>query len=193
MGETSDPIKAVRAEPPVGDLPDPLAAAESSCRRAVAAGRPRAAADLGLLLFRAGRRAEAMPWLEAGIAAGDARAQYLLGVALFNGDHMTPDPARARALLRAATDAGIAQAEVALAEMGDGIDAPASDLLLSARATGEIATQLARLEPPKRPTLEAMVGELLAPLLRERLEERLPDAVRRAVERALAQPRPDRS
>ena len=193
MGETSDSTETASAEPPMEDLPDPLAAAEASCRRAVAAGRARAAADLGLLLFRAGRRVEAMPWLEAGIAAGDARAQYLLGVALFNGDHMTPDPARARVLLRAAADAGIAQAEVALSEMGDSIDAPASDLLLSARATGEIAAQFARLEPPKPPTLEAMVEALLAPLLRERLEEGLPDAVRRAVERALAQPRPERS
>lgn len=174
-------------------VPGGFAAAEASCRRAVAEGRPRAAADLGLLLFRAGRRAEAMPWLEAGIVAGDARAQYLLGVALFNGDYLTPDPTRARILLRAADSAGIAQAGVALSEMGDGIDPPASDLLLSARAAGEIATQLARLEPPKAPTLESMVEKLLAPLLRERLEEGLPDAVRRAVEQALAQPRPEKS
>lgn len=173
-------------------MPDRLAAAEASCRRAVAAGRPGAVADLGLLLFRAGRREEAIPWLEAGIAAGDARAQYLIGVALFNGDHLTPDPARARVLLQAAAEAGIAQAEVALAEIGDGTEVPAGDLLLSDRAVREVAAQLARLEQPRAPTLEAMAEALLAPLLRERLEEGLPDAVRRAVERELGQPSPER-
>lgn len=185
--------EAVDAERMVGPASGGLAAAEANCRRAVAAGHPRAAADLGLLLFRAGRRAEAMPWLEAGIAAGDARAQYLLGVALFNGDHMAPNPARARTLLQAAAEAGIEQASMALAEMGTAAAGPPSNLLLSDQAMREAAIQFARLEPPKLPTLEALVRELLSPLLRERLEEGLPNAVRRAVDRTLDHPKPVRS
>jgi len=39
-----------------------------------------------LMLFQDGRREEALPYVQAASTRGDPRAQYLLGVAHFNGD-----------------------------------------------------------------------------------------------------------
>lgn len=173
------------------------ATAEAICRQRLHDGGPRAAADLGLLLFRSQRQEEAIPYLERAVSEGDARAQYLLGVAFFNGDHVAPDPVRARALLEAAAAAGIVQARVALADLSRSADGADPGMLLSARAVAAVSAQVARLRRPEPPTLDAMTRDLLVPLLRERLETQLPAAVQAGVERTLAtvagQPSPVRS
>ena len=159
------------------------------------------AADTAIELMQAGHREQAIPLLERAAAAGDARAQYLLGVALYNGDEVAGDGARARDLLRSAAAAGVAQARSALEDIGPSSGPADRDMLVSVRAADHVAAEFARLASvavPAPMTLESVVRELLRPLVRERLEELLPRAARRAVDQALeasaaAQARPEKS
>jgi len=91
--------------------------AESLYARAAAAGHARAADTYGLMLFEDGRREAAMPYLREAAARGDARAQYLLGIAHFNGDFVKEDWPRAYALMTLANSAALPQAAQALVEM----------------------------------------------------------------------------
>lgn len=91
--------------------------AESLYARAAAAGHARAADTYGLMLFEAGRREAAMPYLREAASRGDARAQYLLGIAHFNGDFVKEDWPRAYALMTLANSAALPQAAQALVEM----------------------------------------------------------------------------
>lgn len=102
-------------------VPVDLARAEALYARAAAAGHPRAADTYGLLLFEAGRREAAMPYLLAAAARGDARAQYLVGIAHFNGDFVERDWLRAYALMTLANAAALPQAAAALAQMDEAI------------------------------------------------------------------------
>jgi TPR repeat protein len=71
----------------------------------------------GLLLFQSGERAKAIPYITASAARGDPRAQYILGLAHFNGDLAAKDWVRAYALVSLAQQAGLPQATSALAQM----------------------------------------------------------------------------
>jgi cell division septation protein DedD len=71
----------------------------------------------GLLLFQRGERAKALPYVRAAAERGEPRAQYLLGVAHFNGDNVPKDWVRAYALTSLAQQAGVEQAKAALAQM----------------------------------------------------------------------------
>lgn len=94
-----------------------LTKAESLYRKAAAQGHLQAGDNLGLLLFQSGRREEALPWVTASAERGDARAQYILGIATFNGDLVAKDWVRAYALMTRASQAGVPQARDALASM----------------------------------------------------------------------------
>ncbi|MBO6525651.1 MAG: SPOR domain-containing protein [Erythrobacter sp.] len=94
-----------------------LEQAEALYARAAAQGHVKAADNYGLLLFQRGAREEAMPYVAAAAARGDPRAQYLLGIAHFNGDLVEKDWRRAYALLTLANSAGLPQARGALAQM----------------------------------------------------------------------------
>lgn len=151
-----------------------------------------------ITLMRAGRRAEAIPELERAVAKGNGHAQYLLGVALYNGDDVVQDAARALKLLTAAAAAGVYQAQVALDDIAGSTGTADRSMLVSARCAEQTSAEFARLAPffpDPAATLEAVARELLVPLLRERLEEMLPRAVRHAVDEALrtypAQARPE--
>ncbi len=78
---------------------------------------PEAQGNYGLMLFQSGQRREAMPWLEKAAGRGDARAQYVVGTALFNGDITGKDWVRAYAMMSRAASAGLAQARTSLAQM----------------------------------------------------------------------------
>lgn len=93
--------------------------AEELYRMAAQRGHVRAADNYGLLLFQSGRREEALPYVEAAALRGDPRAQYLLGVAHFNGDWVAKDWVRAYALATLANGAGLPEARSALAQMDD--------------------------------------------------------------------------
>lgn len=94
-----------------------LARAEALYAEAAAAGHLQAADTYGLMLFQDGRREPALPYVQDAARRGDPRAQYLLGVAHFNGDLVEKDWVRAYALLTLANGMGLEQAAAALAEM----------------------------------------------------------------------------
>ncbi|MBO9519245.1 MAG: SPOR domain-containing protein [Porphyrobacter sp.] len=95
--------------------------AEELYARAAELGHIRAADTYGLMLFQEGRREAALPYVEGAARRGDPRAQYLLGVAHFNGDMLERDWVRAYALLTLANAAGLPQAATALSEMDQAI------------------------------------------------------------------------
>ncbi len=96
-----------------------LAQAEALYAKASAQGHVKAADNYGLLLFQRGAREQAMPYISAAASRGDPRAQYLLGIAHFNGDLVAKDWRRAYALLTLANSAGLPQARGALAQMDE--------------------------------------------------------------------------
>ena len=91
--------------------------AEVLYAQAAAQGHIKAADNYGLLLFQDGRREEAMPYVTAAAERGDPRAQYLLGIAHFNGDLVPKDWVKAYALLTLANGASLPQAAPALQQM----------------------------------------------------------------------------
>lgn len=91
--------------------------AEALYAKAAAQGHIKAADTYGLLLFEAGRREEALPYVVGAAERGDPRAQYLLGIAHFNGDMVEQDWVRAYALLTLANSAGLPQANPAIRQM----------------------------------------------------------------------------
>ncbi len=98
-------------------VPQDLKRAEQLFGKAAAQGHVQAADNYGLLLFDRGERGQAMPYVKAAAARGDARAQYLLGIAHFNGDQVPKDWPRAYALVTLARQAGLPQAPAAIAQM----------------------------------------------------------------------------
>lgn len=93
--------------------------AELFYARAAAQGHLKAADNYGLLLFQDGRREAAMPYLAAASGRGDPRAQYLIGLAHFNGDLLPRDWVRAYALLTLSNSAGLPQAAPAIKQMDE--------------------------------------------------------------------------
>ncbi|MBO9694637.1 MAG: SPOR domain-containing protein [Sphingopyxis sp.] len=98
-------------------VPADLAQAEAWYRRAAKQGHLQAEDNLGLVLFTANRREEAMPFILASAARGEPRAQYVLGTAHFNGDLAKQDWPRAYALTKRASDAGLGIASARLAQL----------------------------------------------------------------------------
>lgn len=98
-------------------VPVDLAQAEAWYRRAAKQGHLQAEDNLGLVLFTANKRAEAMPYIAASAERGEPRAQYVLGTAMFNGDLAAKDWPRAYALTKRASDAGLDIASARLAQL----------------------------------------------------------------------------
>lgn len=102
-------------------VPQDLTKAEKLFAEASAKGHIPAADNYGLLRFQRGDQAGALPYIQAAAERGDARAQYLLGIASFNGGIVPKDWARAYALLLSARQAGLPQAASAIAQMEEHI------------------------------------------------------------------------
>ncbi|HEY0595776.1 tetratricopeptide repeat protein, partial [Sphingopyxis sp.] len=98
-------------------VPTDLGQAEVWYRRAAKQGHLQAEDNLGLVLFTANRREEAMPYITRSAERGEPRAQYVLGTALFNGDLAPQDLPRAYALTKRASDAGLTIASARLAQL----------------------------------------------------------------------------
>lgn len=94
-----------------------LKQAEAWYRKAALQGHEQAEAYYGLALFENGKRAEAVQWLQRAVSRGDARAQYILGIMLFNGDAVAKDWVRAYALMVRASASGLDAAIKARAQM----------------------------------------------------------------------------
>lgn len=113
-----------------------LARAEQLFGKAAAKGHVPAADNYGLLMFDRGQRADAMPYVRAAADRGDPRAQYLMGIAHFNGDLAPKDWIRAYALTTLAQSANLPQAAPALAQMDQYIP------LAQRQAAASLAAQL---------------------------------------------------
>jgi cell division septation protein DedD len=98
-------------------VPTDLGQAKTWYGKAAQAGHVQGAANYGLLLFQDGDRRSAMPWIEKAATAGDPRAQYVFGTALFNGDLASRDWPKAYALMTRAAAAGLPQATTSLSQM----------------------------------------------------------------------------
>jgi len=98
-------------------VPTDLGQAKIWYGKAAQAGHVQGAANYGLLLFQDGDRRSAMPWIAKASAAGDPRAQYVYGTALFNGDLAARDWPKAYALMTRAAAAGLPQATTSLSQM----------------------------------------------------------------------------
>ncbi|HEX7873488.1 MAG TPA: SPOR domain-containing protein [Sphingobium sp.] len=86
-------------------------------RKASVQGHPRAADNLGLLLFQQGKRDEALPFIRKSAERGEPRAQYILATAMFNGDIVAKDWVTAYALMTRAAASGLTQAQNSLVTM----------------------------------------------------------------------------
>ncbi len=126
-----------------------LAKAEALYGKAAAQGHMQASDIYGLLLFDRGQRVQAMPYIRAAAERGDPRAQYLLGLAHFNGDLAVKNWVRAYALVSLAQQGGVARATAALATMDQHIElqqrqqAAALAAQLASQAEANLARQLA--------------------------------------------------
>ena len=94
-----------------------LTKAEEMFAKAAAQGHKEAADNYGLLLFHRGEKKQALPYLRTATDRGDARAQYLLGLAYFNADNVERDWPRAYALVNLARKQGLEQATTALQQI----------------------------------------------------------------------------
>ncbi|OBX18996.1 hypothetical protein A9995_10195 [Erythrobacter sp. QSSC1-22B] len=139
--------------------------AEALYAAAAAQGHVKAADNYGLLLFQDGRREEAMPYVRAASDRGDPRAQYLVGVAHFNGDLVEKDWVRAYALLTLANGTGLPQARAALGQMDEYIpldqreEAQVLAQRLDAQANVTRSQQLATVDLERGPVQTAMAPE----------------------------------
>lgn len=94
-----------------------LGKAEELFGRAARLGHLQASDNYGLFLFQRGERRQALPYIRAAADRGDPRAQYLLGLAHFNGENVPRDPVRAYALVSLAQEQGLDAAQAARARM----------------------------------------------------------------------------
>ncbi len=116
-----------------------LTIAEQYFAKAAAQGHLQASDNYGLLLFQRGARAQALPYIRAAADRGDPRAEYLLGIAHFNGDNVPKDWVRAYALVSLAQQAGLNQATSALAQMDQHI--PLEQRQQAVSLAAELASQ----------------------------------------------------
>lgn len=111
-------------------------------RKAATRGHGPAQEKLGITLYAAAdTKAEALRWLEQAAKNGQSRAQYVLGVAHFNGDVAAKNWPLAYAYMMRANNGGVPQATAALATMN-------ANISVNDRAKGEeIAATLAAPVP----------------------------------------------
>lgn len=83
-------------------------------RKAAAKGHLPAQANLGITLFQAGEKAESLRWLKTAADRGEPRAQYVYGIALYNGDGIPRNQGVAYGYLLRARDGKLPQAATAL-------------------------------------------------------------------------------
>ncbi len=115
------------------------ATARDYYRKAAVKGHLPAQANLGIALFQAGEKPEAIKWLKTAADRGEARAQYVLGIAAFNGDGMARSQSLGYAYLLRAQASGLPQAATALSGIVPGLapaDRSAGEAIAASLATG---------------------------------------------------------
>ena len=117
---------------------DPVAARDYY-RKAATKGHLPAQANLGIALFQAGEKVEAIKWLKTAADRGEARAQYVLGIATFNGDSVARSQSLGYAYLLRAQASGLPQAVTALGTISPGLssaDRTAGEAVAASLAAG---------------------------------------------------------
>lgn len=151
-------------------VPADLQVALEWFRKASEQGHEKASDNYGLLLFQQGRREDAMPFIRASAERGEPRAQYVYATALFNGDLVPRDWARAYALMTRAARQGVAQARTSLAQMEPYIeDAQRSEALAIAAlpagsGTAPAPTQALGLAPAPAPVTALPSSPIAGPM-----------------------------
>jgi TPR repeat protein len=160
---------------------------------ASAKGHLKAADNYGLLLFQEGEQEKAMPLVRTAAERGDPRAQYVLGLAHFNGDYAPRDWVRAYALMTLANGAGLPQAAGALGQMDQyvplaqrqqaqslarSMDEDAAGKRAAALAAADLGVRPAAPQPAAQPTARSAARSAITPA---------------AVPASTAAPRPARS
>lgn len=130
---------------------DPARAADFYRRAALKQHLP-AQANLGIILFQSGEKAEAFKWLRAAADRGEPRAQYVLGIALYNGDSIPRAQGLAYGYLLRAAASNLPQATNALGTIAPALapaDRTAGEAIAAsiAAGTGVPAALSARLAP----------------------------------------------
>ena len=95
-------------------VPKDLSVARDFYRKAAAKSHLPAQANLGILLFQAGEKPEATRWLKTAADRNEMRAQYVLGIAHWNGDGVPRSLSLAYAYLLRASAQGLTEAATAL-------------------------------------------------------------------------------
>jgi uncharacterized protein len=139
--------------------------AQDYYRKAAARGHGPAQEKLGIALYgQPATRAEGLRWLEQAAKNKQAKAQYVLGVAHFNGDSAPKNWPLAYAYMLRAQNAGVLQAQAALDTMNANI--PVNDRLkgeeiANAMAAGSYMAPVAVAQvPPSVPPKPAVAGPL---------------------------------
>lgn len=90
-------------------------------RKAAASGHAQAQAAIGISLFQAGKRDEALTYLKKAADQGEPKAEYIVATAYFNGDSLPKDWVKAYALMTRSKAAGIGAASTSLTQMDQAI------------------------------------------------------------------------
>lgn len=135
-------------------VPMDLKQAEEWYAKAAAQGHLQAEDNLALILFQNGARERAIPLLERSAARGEARAQYVLGTALFNGDGVRKDWVRAYALMTRASAAGLGPASANLAQMDKYIPLEQRQAGLQLASRMDNAPAAVQAAPSPRPAIK---------------------------------------
>jgi len=154
-------------------LPLDKAVARDWYRKAALKNHLPAQANLGILLFQAGDKPEAARWLKTAADRGEMRAQYVIGVAHWNGDGVAKSMALAHAYLSRASAQGLSEATGALANLNRTISAAdrAKGTTIAASLAGGSGIPAGDAPPAPRMTaaelnrrnLEAVQRQALAP------------------------------
>lgn len=133
LGQAYRQGRGVKADP---------ARAEELFQKAATTGHVRAQLLYATILKEQGKPKDAVPWLDRAANRGDPEAQYLLAIALYNGQDAPRDLVRAYGFARLAVDNGSVAAKDALAAMDKAL--PADVKTKGAAAATQIAANIAR-------------------------------------------------
>lgn len=115
------------------------ATARDYYRKAAVKGHLPAQANLGIALFQAGEKPEAIKWLKTAADRGEARAQYVLGIAAYNGDGVPRSQSLGYGYLLRAQASGLPQAVTALGGIAPALspaDRSAGEAIAASLAAG---------------------------------------------------------
>ncbi len=148
--------------------PANLALAEQYYRQAATLGHLEALENLTLILFQTGKQRSAIGQLQNQAIRGEARAQYVLATAYFNGDYVAKDWPRAYAFMRRASNGELPIAKAVLRQI-EGIIPP--DQLQRGQSLND--SDLAVMSPASVGTVvrifnqvQLLSGQMTGPILR---------------------------